>query len=687
MASWRPPGFRSAPASSPTSFRNGAPDTWQRIGVTALLGLGFLPLVLALETRIGLFVGAMLAVAFAGIRWPGLRPGGWTLGLLTLAGGLNVIDTYQGIAGQHPGTALLLTMLSLKLLEVRTRRDLRVLLLVFGFLVVVQFLFDQSPARTLLMGALLVANFALLFDLAQDAHAGSPLGRARRAGRVALSMMLQAIPLALLLFVFFPRLDTPLWDLGLENPYAITGLNDWLEPGSVTQLIISGEDALRVRFDRDPGIPVERMYWRGPVLWHNDGRRWVPARVGEFAQASPQLRPEAEALSYTVAMEPTNQPWLIGLDLPTQVPSDARLSADFQVLAAAPVDEFRIYRMTSVPVYSTLGLSPDEAQAALALPGNVTPRMRTLVEGWQADGAAPEAIVQRALQHFGQPPFSYTLLPPALGANPVDAFLFDARAGFCEHYAAAFAVLMRIAGIPSRIVLGYLGGERNPINGEVLVRQSEAHAWNEVWLADRGWVRIDPTAAIDPARVDADRHIAALGAGAPARFRVDDQGLFGKGARGLRLLADALGSGWRQWVVGFSTRNQRQLLDRLDLGPLRDLGLVLGMVIGGALIMLAWNLLLARPSRPRDPLLRAYQRFMRRLSPLGLARRPTEGPVDHRNRIDRARPDLTEAVDAILAPYLRLRYGGSQDPADLQQLRQRIARFRPARRAPTDMQD
>lgn len=667
---------RAAPSSP-------APDRWQLLGVTLLLGLCFAPLLLELEPQIGLFIAAVFALRLLCIRWPRLQPRPWVLGLATLAGGLNVIDAYRGVAGQSPGAALLLSMMALKLLEVRALRDLRVLLLLFGFLLVVQFLFNESALLTLFMTLLLFVNLALLFDVSNAAASAAPWPRLQRAGRIAGTITLQALPLALVLFLFFPRLNGPLWNLGLENEFAITGLQDWLEPGSVRDLVVSGEDALRVRFDRPAEIPAAAMYWRGIVVWHTDGRRWTPARPGEFADAETRVRHNGDAIGYSVALEPTDQRWLIGLDLPIDVPDDASLTRDFQVLAARPVKDLRFYRMRSALNYRTEGLSLFEEAAATALPNNITPRMRELVGTWVADGAAPDQIVQRALNHFNQQAFYYTLLPPDLGPNPMDAFLFDAKSGFCEHYASSFALLMRIAGIPTRIVLGYLGGEFNPLSGEYLIRQSDAHAWNEVWLQERGWVRVDPTAYVNPARVDADSRLRAMGAGAPIRFRIDDQGVIGALFYQAHLLADALNSSWRNWVVGFSRAKQQRLLDALGLGHLRLYGLVLLMTITAAAVMLVWSLALNQRPRPRDPVALAYQRFSRKLGPLGLSRRSDEGPVEHRDRVVTQRPDLQSSVDDIVGRYLRLRYAAIGGLAEQEQLRRRVQAFRPQRRTPT----
>ncbi|MGD8207135.1 MAG: transglutaminase domain-containing protein, partial [Thiohalocapsa sp.] len=342
----------------------------------------------------------------------------------------------------------------------------------------------------------------------------------------------------------------------------------------------------------------------------------------------------------------------------------------------------RAYRMTSAVRYRTAGLSAAEQAAATALPANITPRMRALAERWRAGAADPRDVVRRALAHFNEAPFRYTLLPPDLGDNPMDAFLFDARSGFCEHYASSFALLMRIADIPTRIVLGYLGGDYNPLSGDYVVRQSDAHAWNEVWLDDLGWVRVDPTAAVDPARVDTSARLSALGADAPSRFRVDDRSWAGRLAYGVHLLADALDAGWREWVVGFSYDRQQRLLDALGMPQLRAPGLALVMIASAATVVALLTLALSREPLSREPVTRCYQRFLRRLERIGLGRRCDEGPVEHRDRILAGRPDLQPAVDAVVIPYLRLRFGLTALPGDRQRLKRGVAAFRPRRHPP-----
>jgi len=289
-------------------------------------------------------------------------------------------------------------------------------------------------------------------------------------------------------------------------------------------------------------------------------------------------------------------------------------------------------------------------------------------------------VVQRALRFFNREPFRYTLVPPPLGDNVADAFLFETQSGFCEHYASSFVLLMRIAGIPSRIVAGYLGGEYNPISDDYVVRQSDAHAWAEVWIDGRGWVRVDPTGAVAADRVERDGRIAGLGAAAPVRFRVDRYSGLGRVIHGARLLADALDSGWTNWVLGYSGRRQQRLLEVFGLEDLRQYGLAVLMGIATLGIMAVWSLTLARRRGPDEPVLRAWQRFCGKLSRIGLGRAPEEGPLAYVARIVSERPDLAEEVEPIVTAYVAIRYAPAADGDALARLEQRVRRFRPGRR-------
>jgi hypothetical protein len=264
-----------------------------------------------------------------------------------------------------------------------------------------------------------------------------------------------------------------------------------------------------------------------------------------------------------------------------------------------------------------------------------------------------------------------------LGPNPTDAFLFETRSGFCEHYASSFALLMRVAGIPSRVILGYLGGERNGISGRYMVWQSDAHAWAEVLIEGRGWVRIDPTAAVSPDRVDNRSAARLLGAGAPIQFQLDAEGLFGKTIRQVRDLRDSLEAAWQDWVLDYAVEQQRSILDRLGLGAYGDRGLValmtgtMGLVLG--LILMA----LVRSDKRLGPLERSYALFCRRLSRVGLDRLAWEGPRDYGRRVTAARPDLARPVGQILSIYVRERYTRESSLEGERRLKHMVKRFRP----------
>jgi len=644
--------------------------------MTVLVLLACLPLIDELATQVSAYVLFLCLLRLAALRWPSLTPGRWLLLPLTLAGGLNVYHAYHTVAGQEGGTALLATMLALKLLETRRLRDLRLSTILFGFLLVSQFLFDQSPWLALYLGVLLVADVALMANI-NHRDPGSP---ALSALKIAGRLTFQALPLALVLFVLFPRLTAPLWSLGQVEEKARSGIKDWLEPGSISELVIDGQLAFRARFEGAIPNP-DGLYWRGPVLWTTDGRRWRPAETDGLPSEPQPLARAEDPIAYTVTMEPSGQRWLFALDLPVEPARGSRITGDFQVVADRRVDGTRAYRLVSALSYDTGELGLDRELAGLQLPENTTTRMRTLAESWKAGAAGPEDVVRAGLEYFNREPFHYTLLPPRLGDNPADAFLFETRRGFCEHYASSFALLMRIAGIPSRVVLGYLGGEINPVGGYLILRQSDAHAWVEVWLDSKGWTRVDPTAAVASSRVESSELLAGLASGMPVRLRLAESGLLLQLIHNLRLLADGLDTGWREWVLGLTRERQQRMLELAGLGYLRDYGLAIAMITASSVILATLLMVLLRTDRRRGPLDRIYARFCRKLARIGFDRRRSEGPVDFCARVTAARPDLMAQIEAFLRLYLPLRYGKTASPEETGRLAGLVARFHPKRNA------
>lgn len=633
----------------------GRPRPGQIAVVTGLYAIAGLNLIPHLAPAILGYFYVLLGYRAVATRFPRLEPGRWILLPLALVGVIMVYRHYGTLVGQEGGSALLTLLLALKLLEIRSQRELRLLAMLFAFWLVIHFLFDQSPWVALLLGALLILAMAVLADSSRSLP-----WPPRQVLGLALRLGLQALPLTLVLFILFPRLDAPLWSFLPAEDQARTGINDWLEPGSVSELVLDGSLAFRVRFD-GPIPQAEKLYWRGPVAWNTDGRRWQAARADQFSglAAVPAAR-FGDPVSYEVSLEPSRQRWLFALDLPFGTPGkDAHLTHDFQLLADEPIKETRVYRLTSAPPFDTGALPEVQRAAGLALPANVTARMRALVADWGAVSPGPAAVVQAGLRHFNQEAFYYSLRPPRLGDNPADEFLFETRKGFCEHYASSFALLMRIAGIPARIVMGFLGGERNPLGAHLIVRQSDAHAWVEVWLEGQGWTRIDPTAAVAPERIEPSPELTGLASGRPLRLRIGGVDAWGRLVHSLRLFGDALDENWYRWVLGLDRARQQALLDYIGLGWLREYGLAVLMVLASSLVMgLLLVALLHQPASTRpDPLERLYRKFCARLARAGLPRKASEGPSDYGLRLALWHPGLAGHLLAFTERYARLRYG------------------------------
>ena len=642
------------------------------LALICLLTLAVAPHVRHLSPWVsGVFL-CLVALRLLALRRASALPGRWLLLLLTLGTTANVLLHTSSLLSRDAGVALMTSMLGLKLMELRTGRDVYVTVFLGYFLVVTNALYDQGLVLVAYLFAVTAGFTAVLVEINRASSTPQPW----RSLRQAAAMLLQASPLMLVAFLLFPRLPGPLWGIAAPADGAVTGLSDRLDPGSISRLIQSGEPAFRVEFaDREP--PPERRYWRGPVLWDTDGRQWSTGEPRWPKGGAIRFQHSGLAVRYTVTLEPNEQRWLFALDLPAEVPQDSKVSTDFQLVSNRKLDARRRYTLTSYPEYATGALDPDSRARGLALPDNVTDRTRRLVVGWRRQTLDDRQLVQRALDFFRNQPFVYTLSPPALGTNPTDAFLFETRRGFCEHYASSFTLLMRLAGIPARVVTGYQGGEYNPLGDYYLIRQSDAHAWAEVWLTERGWVRVDPTAAVAPERVERAIDPTASLAGAAVRFYVQAPDLVGHALRQIRFGWDSVNSSWHRWVLGYTDQRQRGMLHDLGLGFLRGRGLGIGMVAVSAVVLVLVAFGMTRNARPRlDPAQAAYLRYCRILAKRGLPRGRAEGPKDFGRRVAESRPALRAVVDQITESYIALRYGAGGSHSTLASLRRQIWRLR-----------
>jgi transglutaminase-like putative cysteine protease len=612
------------------------------------------PHFLHLNGWITLFFLAALTLRIASIFFPALTPGRLLLFLLAMLSLGNVIFHYPVLYSGETAVALMTSMVCLKLLEIRSRRDLYVVVFVGYFLLVTQFLFEQGMLMVGYVFLLAVGLTAVLVEMNRTNPSRTPT----RPLKTALSLLLQAAPLMLVLFIFFPRLSGPIWSLASGETQGITGVGDEVSMGAFSGLIQSNAVAFRADFEGAIPPPNQR-YWRGTVLWSTDGKRWwggEPLRTTKL-----KLGVLDQPLFYTITLEPTSKSWIFALDLPSTLPPDAGITPDFQMIRESPVTQRILYRVGSNLQYNTGLISEPERQRGLQLPSNVTPRMRKLVNEWRQQGNTSAEIVDLALRHFREQEFYYTLYPPTLERNPVDQFLFDSRRGFCEHYATSFATLMRIARIPARVVLGYQGGEINPMGDYLIVRQSDAHAWTEVWLEGNGWVRIDPTAAVAPERIERSFEFDLAGGstaiGTPFVFS-DKSGFFWRMGRQIRWGIDAINASWARWVLGYRQDQQSRLMDLLGLGFLKGHSLAIGMVVFTGVVVIIIGFFIWRRGRAKpDPVQIDYLRFCNKLRRKGLARSPQEGPRDFAIRAKARWPQQRQEIERIIRLYIELRYG------------------------------
>lgn len=551
--------------------------------------------------------------------------------------------------GRDTGCALLAAMLAIKPSETARLRDARSLIGFALFAPFATFLLNQGPLSLLLGLASAVGALAALQRLSDlesgDSAYAVPL---RRRLRSVLYLIALGLPVALVTFWLFPRLGSPLWGLP-ERALGRTGLSDTMRPNDWLDLMVDDTPALRVRFFGAAPQP-EQMYWRGPTMWRFDGEEWTQA-MWMRGLPVPETRPAPQGWDYELEMEPTERMQLVALDLPVAAPRGTTLGGDYSLRSGAPLTSLTRWRMQSAPpLRHEPKLKLLLRQAALQLPEGFNPRTLALAAQWRNEARNDDAaIVRRALEWIRRD-FAYTLDTPPWGRNAIDEFLFDTKAGFCQHFSSSFVVLMRGAGIPARVVTGYAGGYRNPLGDYWVVLRSDAHAWAEVWLEGRGWVRVDPTAAVAPERIYdtvADRSPGATGL------------LGGLGVPTWNL-QDWLRRNWNDLLLGFDAQRQSHLLSPFGVEKLRgqDLAVLFGIAAFLALSWMIW--LSARGQREADPVLRAWHKLAARYRRLGLERQAHETASDWVARIARVRPDLAEGLHELSNRFANWRYAPPQ---------------------------
>ncbi|PTQ88459.1 transglutaminase TgpA family protein [Agitococcus lubricus] len=592
-------------------------------------------------------------------------PNTWVKALMLAIGLVGIKKSYNTIFGPEAGTAFLLLCVLLKVLEVKADRDNYIVLTVALFVLASNFLFGKGLAVSV------YAILGVFIIIAAYVGITNTTMKTTLAFRKAGILLAQALPLMIVLYVFFPRLP-PLWTMKLTQGSAKTGMSDSMSPGDIASLSQSNELAFRVEFENNQIPPQSELYWRGLTFSEFDGQTWRPSQSAQFNEAAvawsgmqlplwvnSQIQiNQQNTLRYKVILEPTDQKWLYSLIVPYSSTSDVGLTKDFRLVHDRPIFErFQYQAIRLSPVMLDPQLPKWLLAENLALPEEGNPIAHAMATKWRQYYGSDEAYVNALLRWFRTSNFFYTLEPPPLGANRIDDFLFRTKKGFCEHYSSAFTFLVRAAGIPARVVVGYQGGMLSPTGDSWQVRQLDAHAWAEVWLPQRGWVSLDPTGAVAPERIEKGMNNVA-----------NNQAVWGdtplsvikynnyKWLSQLRNMADYLNYRWQKDIIGYDSEQQEAFLYRLlgDNNLWKRLGIMFAVLLFIVAGLAFWTIYRARKIiHPAD---KAIIMLSRKLEKRGLARQYGEGVLAYLQRLNEAQPHWQEVTTLLLAQYTAIRY-------------------------------
>lgn len=588
---------------------------------------------------------------------------------LTLICVVGMFASYAGKASTDTMVGLLVCAFALKLLEVNSARDAQLLIFIGFITAATQLLFSQTPQAALyciLCIALIIASWRSLY-LTRSQRPGLRLKRGA-------AIMFHAFPVMLVLFLVIPRLG-PLWAIPNQQA-AKTGFSDSLSPGDLGKLALNQSPAFRVSFTGERPAP-NQLYWRGLVLDAFDGRTWTLRDVWGVRPPDPSNSLNQDMIDYSIIVEPHGQPWLFSLMKPTQVANTTgsiRITADSILMNRIPVAQRMRYEVTSAldQYWPTAPqLNTVQREIYTRLPADSNPQTRALVDTWRKDTANDRQVIDKALALFNRE-FSYTLQPPLLGTHSVDEFLFQSKRGFCEHFASSFAFMLRAAGIPARVVVGYQGGQWNPLENYLLVRQSDAHAWTEVWLEGKGWQMFDPTAAVAPNRIEQGMNEA---------LSESDRELVNSVWQGSSLLLqlqirwDAATYVWQRWVLNYDNEAQEGLLSRL-LGGTEPWRLTLWLIGFGLIVAGVFAVMLVRNHKPaaipRE--VRAIKRLEQRLAQLGFIRGRGETLGDFFQRVFESAPHHRPTLSRVQQLFTAVAYQNHREK--IPQLEEAINQFR-----------
>ena len=588
-----------------------------------------------------------------------------------------IFFSYGSLKGVEPGVSLLVVLMSLKILEAHTTREFQVMVMMAWVLCLCGFFLSQDFAVALC----LLAAFALLLVALIQFHRGSSPGAFWPPLGVTCKLLAQATPLILLLFLLFPRINTG-FRFEIRNlRSAVSGFSNRLSPGSIASLANSSDIAFRAEFPDRKTRPPGAMYWRGVVMWHCEGMEWRAPYTPTPISHSGRQFPSGKEIRQRITIAPHGARWMFALDRPFEAPPDALLTRGNYLWSFQPIRKARRYDVISSPEVTGKELQPHDRKEALELPASISPTVRELAQSWITQNSDPRATVNSALQFFRTQGFRYSLSPGEYKKNDLDQFLFHRRVGFCEHYATSFATLMRLAGIPARVVVGYLGGEYNDLGRFFLVRQADTHAWCEVWLPDSGWTRVDPTSVVAPGRASLDLNSFLERRAASGETETRRGAFVTELARSaiftnIRLAWETLNYEWDTRLIGFDADVQEALLASVGIANRGPVLLIIEiLVVPAALLVIYAGWMQLRTRSRADRVKALYERFCRKAARLGVRRNPWEGPSDFSRRAAQLLPGESERIRQISNTYIALRYSPESAAIILDRFAKEVSAF------------
>ena len=643
----------------------------QRTIIFLLISIGLITAPHALNVPVPVFVffTILLVWRLTGVWFPAYLPNQMLVFLLLLSGVSLLVIMHQGVFGRDAGTAVFVVALGLKLLEIKTARDIYLITYLAFIVAASQFLYVQNILMTAYIMLVCVSLLGTLICI--NSGGLSNIVSLKVAGKI----LLQALPLMIIIFIFFPRMEAPRWSFLQNKNQATSGLSATLEPGSISQLGLSDELVFRAKFSSD--LPQRKdRYWRGPVFSFTDGKTWMQTKNKSFKQHLDKVRFIGKPYQYQLLMEPQTKKWVFALDMPAVFEWPLYEKGNHQLLTFEQPGKRAEYVVTSYAQYNTGYITKAELSDNLQLPKRNEGRIDRLVRQLGGFDTPAETFINNVFAHFRNNEFYYTLMPPLMDEKPIETFLFDARAGFCGHYAAAFVYIMRVAEIPARIVSGYQGGVFNETGGFIEVRQANAHAWAEVWIADKGWVRYDPTSAIAPERIEQDVNIAQQIANNVVSFapiQLDSQGLFY--LKMARSLWSSVDYNWQRWIINYDRKHQMDFLSGFGIDSLKAMMYwLLGLVATATLLLALY--VFRKQTLILDKAQIYYAKACRKLAKIGLVKEDNEGANDFSRRVNAELPELADSFAYITRLYVQIRYGKETETGNLEKLKVSAAGFR-----------